>query len=166
MANQGLVRWQSRTVALRPLAERSGARGVSRIFDEMDRIFDDALFRPGYAWGSVFGGNLGMAIDLTEDEDGYVLLASLPGVKPSDVDVSLRGTTLTISAKRLAGDDANGRAYLVRERWGGEFTRTIDLPVEVDADRIEATFENGTLRLALPKAAAYQPKRIAVKEIG
>ena len=142
-----LTRWQ-------PFQEMAALRNA------MDRLFEESFGRPLRLAETV---GVFLPLDLYEEADKYVVEVSLPGVRPEDVEISLRGNALTISGKLPAGEEAKGRTYLLRERASGEFTRTITLPVEVDSDKVEAVSENGVLRLSLPKAPSYQPKRIAIK---
>ena len=123
----------------------------------MDRLFADRAFRP-VRWTEEV--SLWVPLDVYEDGDKYVVEAVLPGLKPEDVNVSVQGNTLTVSGELT--QEAN-RNYLLRERSNGKFARTLALPVEVDADKVEATFADGVLHLSLPKAPAYQARKIAIK---
>ncbi len=102
-------------------------------------------------------------MDVYEEGNNYVVDATLPGVKPEDVDISLQGSTLTIRGSVANPRQKEGRNYLLREISSGEFTRTITLPAELDANNVDATFSHGVLHLTLPKAPAYQSKRIQIK---
>ena len=150
MATNAITRWNPN-------------RELASLRDVVDRLFDDSFFRPFRlldGWTS-FGS--GPSMDIYEEGDNYVLDAALPGVKPEDVEISLQGNTLTVKGKMPEEQAQEGRNYLVREIVGGEFVRTVTLPVEVDADKVNATFEHGMLHLVLPKAPAYQAKRIQIK---
>ena len=134
-------------------------RDIASLRDVMDRLFDERLFRP-YRWSD--GLNLGIALDVYEEADKYVVEAVLPGLKAEDVDVSVQGNTLTISGE-LPAFGGEGRNYLLRERASGKFTRTLTLPVEIEADKVEAAFHDGILDLTLPKAPQYKPKKNVIK---
>ncbi len=152
MATSALTPWK-------PLRPITGLR------DAVDRLFTvDAL--PGLSPSCLGFQEVGPspAMDIYEEGDHYVVEAELPGVDPVEVDISLRGRTLTIKGKS-AVPEAGERSYFLRERCLGEFTRTVALPVEVDADKAEATFKHGTLHLAIPKAADYRAKRIPVRAV-
>lgn len=103
-------------------------------------------------------------VNLFETEEGYVLTAELPGVAPESVDVSIEGSTVTLSGERKieygAGD---GTAVHRRERQSGTFRRGFDLPTEIDVDSAKATHKNGVLTLNLPKSAASKPRQIAIE---
>ena len=144
----GMTRWQS-------FGEMAHFRNM------MDRLFDESFSRPFRFFDSPVGG---LPLDVYEESDKYVVEAGLPGVKAGDVDVQLQGNTLTINGRISQTHEQQGdRNYLVRERLGGQFTRSVTLPVEVDTEKCEASFENGVLRLVLPKTPAHQPKRIQIR---
>ncbi|MEK6235683.1 MAG: Hsp20/alpha crystallin family protein [Planctomycetales bacterium] len=102
------------------------------------------------------------ALNAWEDEDHLFVEAETPGVKMEDLEISLLGTELTLQGKRefSAGEDA---AYHQRERSAGEFKRSLELPVEVRQDAVEATLRDGVLLLKLPKAEVAKPRKIEVK---
>ncbi len=91
--------------------------------------------------------------------------ASIPGVDPNDVEVTLTDNTLTIKGEVKEETDVEERNYHLRERRFGSFTRNVTLPLPVDADKVEATHENGVLSLRLPKTEAVKPKKISVKKM-
>ena len=137
-------------------------RQFTTLRDSMDRLFEETVrsfFRPSLLSD---GMGTGIPMDIYEEGDRYVLEAALPGARPEDVDISLQGNTLTVRAKVPAPSD-EGRVYLLQELCPGEFSRTVTLPAEVDANKVDALFEHGILRLTLPKTPAYQAKRIPVK---
>ena len=146
MMNRALARWD-------PLREMTSLRQA------MDRLLEESFVQPS----RIFGGMLpGIAVDVYEAADKYVVEAALPGTKPEDVSVSVQGNTLTISGRIPLSEDKD-RNYLLRERAGGEFTRTFTLPAEIETDSAQASFSDGILTLTLPKAAAYQAKRIPIR---
>lgn len=137
-------------------------REMTELTRAMDRLFDNTFVGP-FRWSNwTQEAIIGVPVDVYEEADKYVLEASLPGLKAKDVDVSVQGSTVTISGQ-LPPVQQEGRNYLLRERLGGRFTRTITLPVEIDADKVEARFHDGVLHLSLTKAAQFQPKKIAIK---
>lgn len=104
------------------------------------------------------------SIDVVKVDGELVLTAELPGVTPDNVDVSLDGDILTIKGEKTdeRGTDEEGR--YVHERVFGRFQRKITIPDGVTADDVEATFENGVLkvRITLPEERTYEPQRIPV----
>ncbi len=105
------------------------------------------------------------ATDVYESEKEIVLFVDVPGVSPDQIEVSLENRTLTISARRETQDPAEHKA-VHREFGSAEYRRTFTLTKDVDRNAITARIKNGVLRLALPKAEAAQPRRIAVHAEG
>lgn len=128
---------------------------------EMDRLFEDAFGRNATtpaAWTP--------AVDVREEEGGYVFELELPGVAPEGVEVSSDAGVLTVSGEKLSErrDDEKGRWHIV-ERLTGSFRRTFQLPQNVKEDGIEATFAHGILTVRVPKAEVPKPKKIAVRQM-
>jgi HSP20 family protein len=111
-------------------------------------------------------------IDVVERDGELVVEASLPGIPPEDISLTIQGSTLVIEGKPARGSlqgspeqEAQGR-YLHRERFAGPVYRQITLPVTVDTDRVEARFVDGVLTVVLPEAAGIQPRQIVVAPTG
>jgi len=102
------------------------------------------------------------AVDVFEKEDRFVVKAELPGMKEDDIDVSVVGDTLSIKGEKKTETETKDEDYYRCERSYGSFYRSIPIPSNVDADKIEASFEDGVLEVALPKSAKVKPKKIAV----
>ena len=132
-------------------------RELRRLQDEMDRL--TGVFTPA---GGLTGAAAGFpAVNVYAGRDGVAVVAELPGVEPGDLEVHAHRDTLTIAGtRRPAAEDA--RAYHRRERRGGAFSRTVQLPFRVDPDRVEAQLENGVLRLSLQRPEEDKPRRIAI----
>lgn len=103
------------------------------------------------------------ALNLTEDRDHYYVRAELPGIQSGDLDLQVRGKSLTIAGERKIASEGDNVKYHRREREAGRFSRIIDLPREIDADRVEAQMANGVLTVRIAKAEAAKPRQIAVK---
>ena len=101
--------------------------------------------------------------EVKENKDGYVFKADLPGVKESDLDISLTGNRLVVSGKREFEKEEEHETYFARERSYGTFTRTFTLPEGADVDNARADLKNGVLTLVVPKKTEMQPRRIEVK---
>ncbi len=135
----------------------------------MDRLFDE-FFGPGGAVtpqngeGKAQVPTYGLPLDIMETEAAYQLTASVPGFGPEDVDVTFQDGILTITATPQPLE-AEGR-WIRQERPWGSFTRKLELPQQVEGDKISAQFENGVLRIAVPKVAKAQPVRIPVGRTG
>lgn len=100
------------------------------------------------------------AIDVFEKEDKFVVKAELPGIKEEDIHVSVVGDTLSIKGEKKTETEVKEEDYYRCERNYGSFYRSIPLPSNVDADKIEAAFEDGVLEVALPKSAKVKPKKL------
>ncbi|MFM1919726.1 MAG: hypothetical protein RLZZ303_1360 [Candidatus Hydrogenedentota bacterium] len=103
------------------------------------------------------------AVDLREDKEHYILEADLPGVKREDIDVSVTGNVITIKGKRDGEDWKQGDGFRSIERSYGSYQRSFRIPGGVDASKVEASYENGVLRVSLPKPENAKPRQIQVQ---
>ncbi len=101
--------------------------------------------------------------DVKETKDAYIFKADLPGVKESDLDISVTGNRLTISGERQEEKKDEGDQYFTYERNYGSFSRSFTLPEGVDVEHIQAELKDGVLNVVVPKKPEIQPKRIALK---
>ncbi|GJQ26800.1 MAG: molecular chaperone Hsp20 [Phycisphaerae bacterium] len=102
------------------------------------------------------------ALNIWEEGDHLFAEAELPGLGMEDIELFVVGSELTIKGQRKPMVEENAN-YHRRERGVGEFCRTVTLPVEIDADKVEATLKNGVLTVKLPKAEAARPRKISVR---
>lgn len=148
------------------MMSRYRGRGFYDPLSEMNRLFDQmfgghARRTEGEQRAQVAGWS--PAIDVIQKDEDLVLRAEIPGAKPEDIDISVQNGILTISGKIEEEKEEERGGYLVRERRSGSFRRSLQLPQEVDEDKIKANFENGVLEVRIPGAAAAQePKRIQI----
>lgn len=98
--------------------------------------------------------------DVREDDDCFVIKADMPGIKEPDVDISLTGNRLCISGQRQEERNEESKAYAMRERSFGSFSRDFTLPETTDPEHIEARMHDGVLEVKVPKRAESQPKKI------
>ncbi|MBI4926322.1 MAG: Hsp20/alpha crystallin family protein [Anaerolineae bacterium] len=103
------------------------------------------------------------AMNAWTNEDGEIVTAEIPGIDPSAIEISVVNDVLTISGERALPELAEGERYHRRERMNGKFTRSIQLAFPVNVDKVDASYENGVLTIALPRAEADRPRKIAVK---
>ena len=103
------------------------------------------------------------AMNVWTDENNAVLTAELPGVKPEEIDIAVENELLTLRGGRQRQEPEDGQTYHRRERRFGPFSRSFRLPFRVEADAVQATFENGVLNVVLPRAEADMPRKIAVQ---
>jgi len=144
-----LVRWN-------PMREMMSLR------NEMNRLFDRAFedgpltqWQPSTSWG--------LAVDVVENDDAFIVTASVPGMNPDDLDITISDNVLTIKGESTVDETVEEEKYHIRERRYGSFGRSISLPVTVNADGVDADYENGVLTLTIPKAEEVKPRRIAIK---
>lgn len=102
------------------------------------------------------------ALNLSSTDDRAEVAVELPGVDPKSVDLSVVGHVLTLQGERADEAGVAAEAYHRRERATGKFVRTVRLPFEVEADRVQARYEHGVLRVTLPRKESTKPRRIAI----
>jgi HSP20 family protein len=131
-------------------------------------------FDPWFDFDRVAGplGRLTTAFDARTDEfppvnvwvstDEAVLTTEIPGIDPKSVEISVAGKTVSLKGARKE-ETADGATYHRRERWHGQFSKTIELPFNVEAEAVGARFRKGVLQVTLPKAQADRPRTIKVK---
>lgn len=114
------------------------------------------------SWPVTFRTSFMPRLDMYEEKDELVVKTELPGIKKSDLDISLEDDVLTIKAEKKQEEVAEEATYYACERSFGEYSRTVSLPFHVDADRVSATLKNGLLKIRLPKAEEAKSKHIEV----
>jgi len=128
---------------------------------EIDRLFEDTF------GGDTRRSGWAPAVDIREDNKEIVLEVELPGIKPSEVEVTAENGVLTIRGEKQSTSTEGGEGrYHVVERTFGSFTRSFQLPVGVDERRIEADFADGLLNVRIPKTALAQARRIEIRNSG
>lgn len=146
-----LVRWRNRA-GLRPWNPLGELEG------HMDRLFSD--FAGDLSW---HGGEWMPAIDVKESDNTYTLEADLPGVKKEDVELTIVDNVVTIKGERKREEQVEENGYHRVERSHGSFQRSFTFPEGFDGGNVKAHYENGVLRVTLPKREEAKPKRIEVK---
>ena len=126
---------------------------------EVNRLFDNFLGRPAPA-GAPAGRTWLPAVDMHETKDDLVLKVELPGVREKDVTVSITGDLLTIRGERRWSEEDHKLLHV--ERAYGQFERLIQLPLEVQAEKVKATYRDGVLEITLPKAEELKPREIKI----
>jgi HSP20 family protein len=136
-------------------------REMAAMQSALDRLFDDS-FRS--TWPATADNVL--AFDVLETNDNYVATVTLPGLTADDINIRFEDGTLTVSAEIPQPTVEEGARVLMQERGFGQFSRSIRLPDSIDADHVEATYEDGVLTLTLPKAEEAKPRLIPIKSGG
>ncbi len=130
---------------------------MNRLQREINRLFSDL------SQGMLSTAPAYPAVNVWTNQEGVVVTAELPGINPDDLNISVLGNILTLSGKREPEAIQEGGKVHRRERGYGQFTRSIQLPFDVDANKVEATYQNGVLTVSLPRLEEEKPKKIAVK---
>jgi HSP20 family protein len=133
--------------------------------DAMNRLFEDS-FVASSATANRGNGVVGITMNVYEHENGFSVEASVPGLKPEDLDITLQDNVLTISGEFRQESPAQGTTAHLTERRYGRFSRSVALPTQVKSDAISANLEHGVLRLDIPKAEEVKPRKIAVQISG
>ena len=105
-----------------------------------------------------------LAVDVYQTNDFIIVKSTIAGVKPEDLEIYLHNDLLTIRGKRIEEYGEEDADYFYKECYFGGFSRSIILPVEVQADRVEATLKNGILKIILPKAQKSKLINVQIKE--
>jgi HSP20 family protein len=132
--------------------------------DAMNSLLQESYIRPGSAQGH--SGHSSLPLDIAENENEFVVRASLPGVKPDDVQITIQGDALTIRGEAKGHEEQKGERWHLRERRFGAFQRTVSLGTPVDAEKSIADYEHGVLTLTLPKSEAAKPRQIKLGSSG
>jgi HSP20 family protein len=103
------------------------------------------------------------ALDISERKDAYLVTVELPGLKAEDLDITMEDGLLTIRGERQFTSESSEQQFHRVERRYGAFRRAITLPAQVQAEQIEASFDNGVLEIVVPKAEEAKPRRIQVR---
>jgi HSP20 family protein len=141
------------------IVRRTGFGDLLSLRQAMDRLFEESFVNPRtWSWGE----SQLVPMDVYATDDDFVVEASLPGVKPEEVDITVEGNTLTIAGEtRSTRKDEEG-STLFSEIRRGSFSRTMSLPAGLEPDKAKATFEDGVLTLRIPKAEQVKPRQIKI----
>ena len=140
-----------------------GRSDLMSLRDAMNQLFEESMVWPRSFFNGMGGLGDGLAVDVYETKENVVLKASIPGAKPEDIDISVMGDVLTIKGEFKSETETEEANVVRRERRTGSFSRSLTLPASVDADNATAEFENGVLKLTLPKRPEARAKTIEIK---
>ena len=150
-----LVRWNpTRELATWPSDLFGIQREMNRMFDGFFRGTNDEDYEIS-SWTP--------AVDIAEHDDEYLVKVELPGVNKDEVKLTLENSILTIRGEKKQEKETKKENYHRVERSYGSFQRSFTLPAAVKADKIDASYKDGILTVALPKAEEAKPKQIEVK---
>lgn len=135
---------------------------LSTVRNEMDRLWDRVL--DDWALPTMFTKGWTPMVDISETKDKLIAKAELPGLDPEDIKLSLSGDLLTIQGEKKMEKEEKDEQHYSMERYCGEFQRSLRLPMEVQADKIDAKFDKGVLTITMPKTAKSQKKEIKISK--
>jgi HSP20 family protein len=153
----------------RALVPRRASSELSRPESYMERMFEDFLgrrLRPFWPerWWPAAGTEIATpAVDVYEEDDDIMVKAELPGMEKDNIEVNLSGNRLTIKGEKKQEEEVKKEGYYRSERSYGSFLRTLELPTEVQTDKVKAAFKNGILEIRLPKTEEAKKKETKVK---
>lgn len=138
----------------------SPQREMARLQQEINRLFSNEPFTGQRPNASSYP-----AMNAWTNEDSTIVITELPGFSLEDIDISVVGNSLTLSGSRQPEALGEDGKYHRRERSYGKFSRTIQLPYNIEMTKVEAIYEKGILHISLPRAEADKPKKIVVKSV-
>jgi len=136
-------------------------RELGTLRKEMDNLLNRFFGKSSLA--EAFGEEWSPTMDVSETESSIVVKAELPGLEVKDLDVSMSGDVLTIKGEKRKEEEEKGEHHYYSERYYGSFQRSFRLPTTVQSDKIEASFENGVLKIILPKTEEAKKKEIKIE---
>jgi len=129
--------------------------------DAMDRLFEDSFVKPWTVTRNA--GVYSVPLDIYQTDKDVIVKASIPGYKPEEVNITVSGDTLTIKGEHKEEKETKEAEYMLKERQYGVFSRTVSIPVNIQSDKAEASFDDGVLTLQLPKSEEIRPRQIKIK---
>lgn len=131
--------------------------------EQIKRMFDKSLGFSGSSPNALSEQAWGPVVDICETDENYQLEADLPGMNKDDINIDLQGNVLTLSGERKHEERTSDEGLVRTERRYGKFVRSFTLPQNVDPSGIKANYNNGVLKLVLPKSEESKPKQIKVE---
>jgi HSP20 family protein len=137
-------------------------RDAVSLSDAFNSLLRESFVRPSAMTGSGASA-FPLPLDVCENENEFVVKASLPGVKPENVQITVHGDTVTLRGETQSETEKKGETWHLRERRSGSFQRSFTLATPINSEKADAKFEHGVLTLTLPKAEQAKPKQIKVQ---
>ena len=137
---------------------------LTRLPDLVDRLFRESFVVPSFWDRSFFGGTsrAALPVNLFETPESYIMHCALPGLKPENLDIQVVGREVTIKGTYELNTPENGQ-WVWQGIPSGEFYESFTLPMEIESDKVQASYDHGILTLGLPKAEHLRPKSIKVQ---
>lgn len=146
-----------------------GTQALAKVSERMPSVFDD-FFKPWNEWfdnSNVWSRTINVpAVNITEQKDNYQVSLAVPGMKKDDFKIDVDGNMLTISSEKEETKEEKDKKFTRKEYSYSSFSRSFTLPQEINKDNIEAKYEEGVLKIVLPRkeeAKKITAKHIAVK---
>lgn len=133
---------------------------MERFQSEMGRMLD-TFSTPDIS--GLFDRTVSPAIDVTETQDEFIVVADVPGVDKKDLELSVAGNVLSLKGEKKDDREQSGGKFFRKETWSGTFRRTVALPDTVDPEKVRAELREGVLTVSIGKKEALKPKLIAVE---
>jgi HSP20 family protein len=146
----------------KPFRELAPFKDFERMRREMDRLWD-SFFEGGLRKRTEGAEDWHPSLDIAETKNEIVVKAEVPGMDPKDIDISLSDGMLTVKGEKKQEKEEKEADYHLIERSYGAFTRSVQLPKEVQSDKISASYKNGILKINLPKSEEAKKKEIKIK---
>ena len=146
----------------KPFRELAPFKDFDRMRREMDRLWD-SFFEGGLRRRTEEAVEWLPSLDIAETKNEIVVKAEVPGMDPKDIDISLSGGVLTIKGEKKQEKEEKETDYHLIERSYGSFTRLVQLPKEVQSDKISASYKSGILKITLPKSEEAKKKEVKIK---
>lgn len=137
-------------------------RDIMVLRDRMNRLFEDLVSSPKFEESDIIQSTWSPAVDIYETENELVLTAELPGVEEKDVEIKVEDNTLSLRGERKFEKETREENYHRIERAYGSFYRSFSLPNYVDQEKISAEYENGLLKVHLPKKPEVKPRKVKI----
>jgi HSP20 family protein len=145
--------------------KRNKEKHAKELRREIDNIYD-RFFEPDFLPSTLFGkGKWGPKLDISEGRKDITVKAEIPGIEAKDLDISINGRRLNIRGEKKQEQTENEETYYRVERSYGYFNRTIELPAEVDPNKVDASYKKGILKIKLRKTKSSETKRIKVTTV-
>ena len=143
-----------------------GTNALAKVAERMPSVFDD-FFKPWNEWfdnGGLSGRTVKVpAVNITEHKDEYLVSLAAPGLKKDDFKIDVDGNMLTISSEKEESKEEKDKKFTRKEYSYSSFSRSFTLPEEINKEKIEAKYEDGVLKISLPRTA--EGKKLSAKHI-
>ena len=143
------------------LARFDPLREMTTLRRDIERLFDESLFRR--EWPTFETEAITMPLDIYEEGNNLMVKASVPGLKPEEIKIEVRGDVLHIYGETKKEEEKKERNYHLKEHRYARYERSVVLPFEVHAEKAQAVFDNGMLTLTMPKTEVTKTKQIPIK---